>query len=85
LRLLAAEAAGKQMAVSSIAIFELWHGVFYSQNPAGNKERLAAFLGSVRTLPFDDHDAEVAGQIVANLAPTTPSSRRRLCVAICFW
>jgi tRNA(fMet)-specific endonuclease VapC len=67
LRLLAAEAAGAQIAVSSIVVFELWHGVFYSQNPVGNEERLTAFLQSVRTLPYDDHDAKVAGQIVADL------------------
>jgi tRNA(fMet)-specific endonuclease VapC len=54
--------------VSSIALFELWHGVAKSSRREFNKKRLETFLaGPVHLLPFEDVDAELAGAIRADL------------------
>jgi tRNA(fMet)-specific endonuclease VapC len=54
--------------VSSIALFELWHGVAKSSRREFNKKRLETFLaGPVHLLPFEDVDAERAGAIRADL------------------
>lgn len=59
---------GERVAVSSIAVFELWHGVAKSGKIAFNTERLSTFLSRLTTLPFDEEDARIAGQIRANLS-----------------
>jgi tRNA(fMet)-specific endonuclease VapC len=59
--------AGGEIIVSSIALFELWHGVGRSMQAERNAERLAIFRNSVRILPFDEEDARVAGGIEAEL------------------
>jgi tRNA(fMet)-specific endonuclease VapC len=57
-----------QVFVSSIAVFELWYGVAKSSRREFNQQRLTTFLaGPVRTLAFDDADAEIAGAIRAGL------------------
>ena len=54
--------------VSSIVLFELWYGAEKSTRQAFNRRRLEIFLaGPVSTLPFEEADAEVAGQIRAQL------------------
>jgi tRNA(fMet)-specific endonuclease VapC len=60
--------AGAEVFVSSIALFELWYGVAKSSRREFNKKRLEIFLaGPVRSLPFEDADAELAGAIRADL------------------
>jgi tRNA(fMet)-specific endonuclease VapC len=58
---------GESVAVSSIALFELWSGVAKSARTAANTERLAVFLAPLGTLPFDDDDARAAGAVRAAL------------------
>jgi tRNA(fMet)-specific endonuclease VapC len=61
-------AAGDQVFVSSLAMFELWYGVFKSSREEFNTNRLKAFLtGSITLLAFDDEDAKVAGSVRAAL------------------
>jgi tRNA(fMet)-specific endonuclease VapC len=66
-RLRAALTRGEPVAVSSIALFELWYGVAKSARTAANGERLAVFLAPLVTLPFDDEDARAAGAVRAAL------------------
>jgi tRNA(fMet)-specific endonuclease VapC len=61
-------AAKHQIFVSSIAVFELWYGVFKSSRVRLNSDRLEAFLdGPVGILLFDDDDARAAGLTNAEL------------------
>jgi tRNA(fMet)-specific endonuclease VapC len=61
-------AAKHQIFVSSIAVFELWYGVFKSSRVRLNSDRLEAFLdGPVGILLFDDDDARATGLINAEL------------------
>ena len=54
--------------VSSIALFELWYGVFKSSRTEFNSKRLQTFLaGPIILLPFEDDDAKSAGSIRAVL------------------
>jgi tRNA(fMet)-specific endonuclease VapC len=63
-----ATAAGGQVLVSSIAVFELWYGVGKSTRQEFNRRRLETFLaGPVLILPFEDADARVAGSVRAAL------------------
>jgi tRNA(fMet)-specific endonuclease VapC len=67
-RLQKADAAGSQILVSSLAVFELWYGVAKSARPEFNRKRLTTFLsGPVIALPFEAADAEAAGSIRAAL------------------
>ncbi|PYV50097.1 MAG: VapC toxin family PIN domain ribonuclease [Acidobacteria bacterium] len=60
--------AGDQFFVSSVAIFELWYGVFKSSRTEFNTSRVETFLsGPVSLLPFDDEDAKAAGSVRAAL------------------
>ena len=59
--------AGAVISVSSIALFELWHGVGRSRHLARNAERLTVFEDSVQVLAFDEEDARTAGGIEAEL------------------
>jgi tRNA(fMet)-specific endonuclease VapC len=61
-------AARNQLFVSSVAMFELWSGVFKSTRVQFNSDRLDAFLeGSVTILSFDEDDARAAGSLNAAL------------------
>lgn len=63
-RLRRAKAQGGALAVSSIALFELWYGVARSQHREKNTERLRVFLsGDVATIPLEEQDAPIAGQL----------------------
>lgn len=69
-----AKASGLPILISSIVQFELWHGVFRSERPTENAERLNFFLaGAVELLPFERDDATVAAQL-----RTTPEQGGRL-------
>ena len=61
-------AAGNQLFVSSIAMFELWFGVFKSSRAQFNTTRLEAFLeGPITLLAFTEDDARAAGSVRATL------------------
>ena len=51
-RLRSALVRGEPVAVSLVALFELWYGVAKSARSAANTERLAIFLAPLETLPF---------------------------------
>jgi tRNA(fMet)-specific endonuclease VapC len=66
--LAAALAEGEQVTVSSIVLFELWHGAAKSGRPAENAERIRIFLsGQIEILPFESEDAKEAGYLRAVL------------------
>ena len=67
-RMQRATAAGARVLVSSVAVFELWYGVAKSRRQDFNRKRLETFLaGPILALPFEDHDARVAGSVRAAL------------------
>lgn len=59
--------AGSEIFLSSIALFELWHGIGRSTPAERSAERLAIFRDSVQVLPFDEEDSRIAGGIEAEL------------------
>lgn len=67
-RLREAVAARVDVTLSSIVLFELWYGVARSLRRRENAERLEIFLsGSITTVPFDEDDAKIAGELRARL------------------
>jgi len=61
-------ARGASIAVSSVALYELWYGVARSQRRRDNAERLRIFLsGNVDVVAFDEQDAAAAGDLRAAL------------------
>jgi len=57
-----------ELYVSSLVLFELWYGVARSRHVHENTERIRSFLGGqIGVLPFDDQDAETAGNLRASL------------------
>ncbi len=66
-RIVHVRSAGGEIIVSSIALFELWHGVGRSRQVERNAERLVIFRDSVKILPFEEEDARIAGGIEAEL------------------
>jgi len=66
-----ARAGGSRLAISSIALHELWYGTFKSSRVDEGAWRLRMFLaGGIKVLPFDDEDARISGKIRAELAGT---------------
>ncbi|MFZ0314074.1 MAG: type II toxin-antitoxin system VapC family toxin [Candidatus Korobacteraceae bacterium] len=64
-----ARADGSRLAISSIALHELWYGTFKSSRVDEGAWRLRMFLaGGIKVLPFDDEDARMSGKIRAELA-----------------
>jgi tRNA(fMet)-specific endonuclease VapC len=59
--------APKDVAVSSITVFELEYGVEKSQHPAKSKKALAKFLLPLNIIGFDENAASEAGKIRAAL------------------
>jgi tRNA(fMet)-specific endonuclease VapC len=51
----------------SIVKTELFYGVARSQFPERNQQKLLRFFSEFNSFPFDDHAAEIAGQIRAQL------------------
>jgi tRNA(fMet)-specific endonuclease VapC len=67
-RIEAAISAGDTLAISSIVLYELWHGAAKSARPQRNAQRITDFLaGPIEVLPFEPADAEEAGEIRAAL------------------
>jgi tRNA(fMet)-specific endonuclease VapC len=67
-RLRRAASRGAGLGVSSVALHELWYGVTRSERRRENAERLRVFLsGNVSVVPFDEEDAETAGDVRAEL------------------
>lgn len=63
-RLRRAVSANATIAISSIVLFELWHGVARSQHRRDNTERLRIFLsGAIGVIPFEEEDAAAAGNL----------------------
>jgi tRNA(fMet)-specific endonuclease VapC len=63
-RLKEANKKGALIATSSIVMFELWYGVARSDRQPENAERIRVFLsGGIELLPFDEEDAEAAGEL----------------------
>lgn len=59
---------GAEVFLPAIAAFELWYGVAKSARPETNRRRLAELLGGpLRLLPFEEEDAERAGELRAAL------------------
>lgn len=57
-----------ELALSSIALFELRYGIANSARPRENRERLEVFLQApIEVLAFDSEDAEAAGELRAEL------------------
>jgi tRNA(fMet)-specific endonuclease VapC len=81
-RLRRARAQGGALAVSSIALFELWYGVARSQHREKNTERLRVFLsGDVATVPFEEQDAPTADQLRRALEAGAPIGPYDLLIA----
>jgi tRNA(fMet)-specific endonuclease VapC len=60
---------GAGLAISSIALHELWYGTHKSTRVDEGTGRLRMFLaGGIRVLEFDDEDARISGKIRAELA-----------------
>lgn len=56
------------LAVSAVALFELWYGVARSEHRRENAERLRVFLsGNIGIVPFEQEDASTAGDLRAAL------------------
>jgi len=56
------------IAVSSIVLYELWHGVARSGRRRENAARLRTFLsGNIEVVSFEEADAVVAGDLRAEL------------------
>lgn len=59
---------GVTVGISTIVLYELWHGIGKSTRRADNVNRLAAFLAlGLEQWPFEAADAEDAGDIRASL------------------
>ncbi len=58
---------GTDVAVPSIALFELWHGVAKSACVERNVATLQIFLTPLTILYFDADDARLAGEMKASL------------------
>ena len=57
-----------RIAISTIAIYELWYGVSKSNRTEENSARLEAFLaGPLETIALDDDDSRIGGRIRAQL------------------
>ncbi len=82
-RLRHAKSMGAAIAVSAIAVFELWYGVARSQHRDQNTERLRLFLsGDIGVLAFEAGDAPIAGKLRRQLeAAGTPIGAYDLLIA----
>jgi len=59
---------GEDIAVPTVAAFELWYGAARSARGQANAQRLESFFaGPLELLPFEDEDARAAGEIRAAL------------------
>jgi tRNA(fMet)-specific endonuclease VapC len=64
-----ARETGARLAISSIALHELWYGTYKSIRVDEGIWQLRAFLaGGIDVLSFDEQDARISGEIRAALA-----------------
>ena len=64
-----ARAGGSRLAISSIALDELWYGTYKSTRTEQGVWQLRMFLaGGIEVLSFDETDARLSGRIRAELA-----------------
>jgi len=67
----AAKAHGSRLAISAIALHELWYGTYKSTRLEEGVWRLRMFLaGGIEIINFDQADARISGKIRAELATT---------------
>ncbi len=50
------------LAISVISLAELYEGIYYSTNPAGNEKALNDFLSGISTLGIEDEVCKVFGK-----------------------
>lgn len=50
------------LAASVISVAELYEGIYYSTNPAGNEKALNDFMGGISTLGIEDEVCKVFGK-----------------------
>jgi tRNA(fMet)-specific endonuclease VapC len=63
-----ARLSNEVVAISTLVLFELWYGVAKSARRERNAQRIRDFCDRhIAILPFDEQDAEVAGNIRAEL------------------
>ena len=55
------------LAISVISLAELYEGIYYSTNPAGNEEALRDFLSEVLILGVDEEISKLFGKSRGNL------------------
>jgi tRNA(fMet)-specific endonuclease VapC len=74
---------GAAIAVSSVVLYELWHGVARSTRRRDNAERLRVFLsGGIALNAFGEEDAMIAGELRAAVeAAGTPIGPYDLLIA----
>ena len=59
---------GSTLLISSVALHELWYGVFKGSRVEENVWQLQAFLAwGIEVLHFDENDARVSGEVRAEL------------------
>ena len=82
-QLRSAVSGGQQIGLSSIVVYELWHGATRSARRSENIERVRSMLsGDMDVIPFDDEDAVRAGELrVALEAVGTPIGPYDLLIA----
>ena len=82
-QLRSAVSGGQQIGLSSIVVYELWHGATRSARRSENIERVRSMLsGDMDVIPFDDEDAVRAGELRAALeAVGTPIGPYDLLIA----
>ena len=57
-------AAGADVHISAVVVFELWYGVYRSARRTQNAEALRRFLaGPIQVLPLEDEDGVTAAEI----------------------
>lgn len=57
----------REIALPAISVYEVWVGVFGSQNPKRRREQFEAFLSAVEILPFDAEAGMRAAELRHNL------------------
>jgi len=57
------------LAASVISVAELYEGIYYSTNPAGNEKALNDFLSGISTLGIEDEVCKVFGKERGRLRP----------------
>jgi tRNA(fMet)-specific endonuclease VapC len=67
-RFFQAQNIGHQLAISTVALFELWFGVANGKRWSENAKALRSFLNQgIAVLPFDADDARAAGELRSTL------------------